>query len=171
MRILLIGIALLMSLNIYAQKNFEESKDKENGSIVYKGKLTYRDLEYGFDWFRTGYSEYKPDSAAQAYLQEHLKNYHLVIFMGTWCDDSKKIIPGLYKLFINIFYTGDKYEAYGVDRAKTTLKGEHKTYDLKFVPTIIVLDGNKEIGRIVENVNKSIESDLAAIIKAYKAGK
>lgn len=168
MKILFTAIIMMLSVNLFAQ-DFQTFVDKENGNTVYKGRLTYRDLEQGMEWFRDGYKAYKPDTTAMAYLKQHMKDYHMVVFLGTWCDDSKNMIPKMFKVFIDAYYTGDKYETYGVDRAKTSLKGEQKTYDIKFVPTIIVFDGNKEIGRIIENVNKSVEEDLVAIIKKNKA--
>lgn len=169
MRILLTGMIMMLSIGLFAQKKtYEVSKDAENGQTVYKGKLTYRDLEYDMPWFKPAFDEYEPDAADQEYLQQHMKDYKMVIFMGTWCDDSQIVIPQMFKVFINTFYTGNKYQLYGVDRAKTALKGEEKPYNIKLVPTIIVLDGDKEIGRIVEHVNKSVEADIASIIKAHK---
>lgn len=168
MRILFAGIIMMLSLNLFAQPAFEKSKDSENGSTVFKGKLTYRDLEQETEWFKPAFDAYKPDGNAMDYLKQHMRDYRMVVFLGTWCEDSKNMIPKLFRVFIDVFYTGDKYETYGVDRAKTSLKGEHNTYNIKFVPTVIVFDGNKEIGRIVENVNKSIEEDLVAIIKKSK---
>ena len=168
MRVLFTGIIVMLSLNLFAQQAFEISKDSENGSTVFKGKLTFRDLEQETEWFKPVFKEYKPDTAAMNYLKQHIRNYRMVVFLGTWCEDSQSMIPKIFRIFIDAYYTGDKYETYGVDRAKTSLKGEHKTYGIKFVPTVIVYDGNKEIGRIVENVHKSVEEDLVSIIKKSK---
>jgi hypothetical protein len=41
-------------------------------------------------------------------------------------------------------------------------------YKLDKVPTIIVFKGNKEVGRIVETVEKSVENDLVEIINGGK---
>jgi hypothetical protein len=41
-------------------------------------------------------------------------------------------------------------------------------YKLEKVPTIIVFKGNKEVGRIVETVDKSVENGLVKIINEGK---
>ncbi len=98
------------------------------------------------------------------YLRDHLKDYTIVIFMGTWCDDSHNIIPKLEKTLKEIDYPLSGVTMYGVDRAKTTKNGENKTYNISRVPTIILFKGGKEAGRITETVLKSVEADLAAIL-------
>jgi hypothetical protein len=54
---------------------------------------------------------------------------------------------------------------YAVDRDKTALNDEAKNYKITLVPTIIVLHGNREVGRITESVQASIEHDLLAILE------
>ncbi|MEN9964666.1 MAG: hypothetical protein RL582_1761, partial [Bacteroidota bacterium] len=46
-----------------------------------------------------------------------------------------------------------------------TLNLEHVFYNIKRVPTVIVMLQNREVGRIIENVNESIEADLLRIIE------
>jgi hypothetical protein len=56
---------------------------------------------------------------------------------------------------------------YGLDRSKQGRNNEETKYHVTSVPTVILFSGEEEIGRITELVEKSVEADLAAIIKEY----
>ena len=89
----------------------------------------------------------------------------MVVFLGTWCDDSHELIPKLEKVLQLIQYPQSSLTMFGVDRAKTTTTHDEKQYKITLVPTIIVFDKDREIGRITESVQKSIEADLEAMLK------
>jgi thiol-disulfide isomerase/thioredoxin len=167
MRIILFAIAMLINIQTWSQA-YEVSKDEKTGFTVYKGVLQASDLRNdNFKWFATGVDSYKPDAASISYLKDKLSKYKMVVFLGTWCDDSHIHIPRLFKVMQETNFPQAQLTMYGVDREKTTTNGEHKTYEIKHVPTIILLDGDKEMGRIVESTYKSMEADLAAIISKY----
>jgi hypothetical protein len=58
-----------------------------------------------------------------------------------------------------------KLTMYGVDRTKDALHGEKAKYGIEKVPTVILFDRDKEIGRITETVQQSIEADLAQLVR------
>ncbi len=162
---------LLVTAQAMAQKTtYETLIDEKNGNTVFKGKCTFTDLytEQSFDWMRTGSSAYAPDEKAIKTLNGKLNKYSILVFLGTWCGDSKDLVPELYKVLDLIHYPVANVTIYGVDRPKTTGTGVEKTYGITNVPTIIVLDGKKEIGRITESVDNSMEADLAAIVAKHK---
>jgi thiol-disulfide isomerase/thioredoxin len=165
MKRLLVIIAMMMSIKTFAQ-SYEVSKDAENGSVVLKGEITIADIqnESTFTWFVTN-GAYNPDPVTTDYLKENLKDYSLVVVMGTWCDDSQNLIPRLYTTLVQSFFPMSQLTIYGVDRTKDALHGEKAKFNIEKVPTIIVYKDGKEKGRIIELVAKSIEDDLAAIIK------
>lgn len=154
-----------MSLNTFAQ-SYEVSKDTENGSVVLKGEFTIADLqnEPSFTWLSTN-GAYTPDPVTTDYLKENLKDYSLVVVMGTWCEDSQYLVPKLYTTLVQSFFPMSQLTIYGVDRTKDGLHGEKAQFNIEKVPTIIVYKDGKEKGRIIELVAKSIEEDLAAIIR------
>lgn len=45
-------------------------------------------------------------------------------------------------------------------RYKTSPSGLEKEHGIRFVPTLIVLKGKRELGRITENPVSSVEDDL-----------
>lgn len=167
MRSLLLVLAMLACTSAFAQYGFEVSKDKENGDVVYRGSITFDNLkeQLSFHWMEDGVKEYKPDTVSIKFLQKNLPGYQLTIFLGTWCSDSKEMIPKLYKVLTEVHYPLSQCLMYGVDRDKTAPGDVQKLYNLTNVPTIIVYKKNHEVGRIVETVKKSIEKDLQAIIE------
>lgn len=170
MKKLLTAIALMMSTTLFAQaqgSDYDVSKDAENGAVVFKGQVTFADLEKepSFSWLKSGADTYKPDSNAVKYLKQHLRNYEMVVLMGTWCDDSQNLMPKFYKVLQLTGYPMAKYNMFGVDRAKTTKNIEHRLYKLDKVPTIIVYKNHNELGRIVETVKKNVETDLVQLIR------
>ena len=159
------ALLLMMSTHTQAQTTYVTAKD-DDGGLIFNGPITFADLnkEASFVWLKSGEKEYTPQEQATLYLTAYLKNYTMVVFMGTWCDDSHYLIPRLERVLQMIDYPASKLTMYGVTRAKTTKNGEEKKYNITLVPTIILYKNGKEMGRITETVKKTIEEDLAAII-------
>ena len=164
---LILSLTMLIQTSGFAQPAYTTSKDDETGAVVFKGPITMADLakERSFKWLASGEAAYKPDTNAIKYLKKALPNYGILVFMGTWCDDSQNLIPKLAKVLEASRFPMSRYVMYGVDRAKQTGGIENRLYEIKKVPTIIVLKGQTEIGRIVENVKRNIEVDLVQIIE------
>ena len=162
-----IAVLLLMSTNLMAQSPaYDISKDEKEGGLIFNGTITFNDLakEPSFTWFKPGVDEYKPDEAMVNYLRTYLGNYTMVVFMGTWCDDSHYLIPKLEKVIQLTNYPASQLTMYGVDREKNTKNGDSKKYNITLVPTIILYKDGTEIGRITETTKKNLETDLSYII-------
>ncbi len=157
----------IMSLSAAAQKTYSVSKDEQTGAQVFKGPITFEDLnaEPGFAWMKRGEAAYKPDPQLTAALAKRLAPYTIVTVMGTWCDDSQNLVPKLAKVLSAAQFPASRFLMYGVDRAKETGGIERKLYSIEKVPTIIVFRGNSEVGRITESVQKSVEADLLSIVQ------
>ncbi len=138
----------------------------DDGGLIYNGPITFADLnkESSFTWLKSDEKAYQPNEQTQLYLNAYLKNYKLVVFMGTWCDDSHYLIPKLEKVLVMAGYPMEHLTMFGVDRAKETTNSDQKKYNITLVPTIILFKNDAEVGRITESVNKSVEDDIAAII-------
>ena len=156
-----------MAQNI--KPTYDTLRDKENGALVYKGKITLNAIytEPVFDWMRKGVAAYQPNGTFIADVKRSTANYKMIVFMGTWCDDSQNMIPKLYKVLQLAEIPLENIEIYGVDRTKTTGLGIENTYHITLVPTVILFDNDKEIGRITESVQQSVEWDLANISLKY----
>lgn len=151
--------------------DYEVGKDPKNERVVFKGLFAYADMidEPTFSWLTTGMEEYTPNKEAVQFLKNNLNRYTLFISVGTWCGDSKDLLPKFLRVLQEAGFSHENILMAGLDRDKTTLTKEGKKavrkYKIKLLPTFVVLDGNgHEVGRIEESVNKSVEEDLVEII-------
>ena len=55
-------------------------------------------------WFSKNLEDYKPNSNITNAIAADLKSYEITVFMGTWCGDSKKEVPRLYKVLEAKFF-------------------------------------------------------------------
>ena len=74
----------------------------------------------------------------------------LLVFAGTWCHDSQNLLPKLYRLFDKSGYPENKVTLVVVDRKKASANDLPQKWKLESVPTFIVVQNGKEIGRVVE---------------------
>ncbi|RYD55576.1 MAG: thioredoxin [Sphingobacteriales bacterium] len=167
MKRLFFALLIMTSFSSFAQ-SYETIKDDKTGGHFYKGTISFDDLskEKAFDWYRSGVDGYKPDGEAIAYLSTHLADYDVTTIMGTWCDDSHMWVPKLNKVLATANYPMMRHAMYALDRDKKGKNGEEQQYKVTMVPTFIVSRNGKEVGRITEMPKKSIEADLAELIKA-----
>ena len=170
MRIIFLALAIFTVMHTQAQGTFDKAINDRN-ELVFTGQFTFTDLkqEESFKWMLDGIAAYQPNAEDISYLKNELNKYQLVVFMGTWCEDSHNLIPKLYKVLEAAGYPAQQLTLYGLDREKKGKGTAHEEYKVLYVPTIIVLTDGKEVGRITEMVRKSIEADLSAIIKDFAA--
>lgn len=120
------------------------------------------------DWFDAGYKTYTVDAATLQSVKDKLKNTEILVFMGTWCSDSQREVPHFYKILDNVGYNERKLKVVAVDnhpdRYKQSPQHEEKGWNIENVPTIILVQNGKELGRIVETPQQTLEKDLAAIL-------
>ena len=90
--------------------------------------------------------------------------------MGSWCEDSHRDVPQLYKILDEAKFDESKLKVISVDEDKLTPEGFEKDMDIQNVPTIILYKNNKELGRIVEYPIQTLEKDMLSILsgKEYK---
>ena len=107
---------------------------------------------------------YKPDPKIITQLNSVQDTILIDVFMGMWCHDSKREIPAFFKIMelienplISAKYTALEYKRKG---PKEIIKANN----IKRTPTFIIYKNGKEVGRIIEEVEVSIESDLYEII-------
>ena len=155
---------------------YETSKDEKTGHLVYKGLFTFHNMaaEPTFAWLDSGINAYKPDTLTLPYLRSTIRNYNILLFIGTWCEDSQNLLPKFYKLLSSLDINYENIVLIGMDRAKTTTTTVGadlaNRYKVSLLPTILFTESNgQEVGRITETVSKSIEWDLVDLFsKASK---
>jgi hypothetical protein len=170
MKQLILILLLLVNYTMQAQnKLFETRQDpKEEGSNMLVGQLTTNDViaDGTCAWLDKGITAYKPDSVVIKALSTIIKNYSFITFIGTWCEDTQHLFPQFYKTLQACNYPMEQLEMLGVDRNKQALNIEHLLLRIEKVPTIIISKGPREIGRIIETIDKkNIETQLLYMIQ------
>lgn len=162
-------IAIAICSSVFPQDQYEVSRDAKNGSKVLKGIIS-RDLllnDTSFKWWTENQKNYTLNANAISAMQKNRDTLQLLVFMGTWCDDSQFIIPKLYSLIDASGFPESRITLIGVDRSKKTLSHLAEALDITNVPTIIVLKGGKELGRVVEYGKSGLfDKDLGEIINS-----
>lgn len=130
------------------------------------GKFTKEDLQKApyQSWFKSEYDQFKPSAEAMEIIKTNIADYEIMVFMGTWCDDSKRDVPKLIKILDETGFDLAKLTMVGVDRNKTTPEKLEEGWDLDRVPSIIFSKNGKEINRFVEYPRETIEADIAKIV-------
>lgn len=161
--------------NISAQTapfhNFEISTDEKNGSKVLKGLLHRSDIESdtSFKWFKENMKFGSADANAVSAFQKNGSKFQMVVFGGTWCEDTQNLLPVFYRLVDKSGYPDSSITLIGVDRAKTTLYNLHNVFHIVDVPTFIVMKDGKEVGRVVEYGKEGqIDKELGEIVNTIQ---
>lgn len=118
---------------------------------------------YG-SWFGPGYEHFEVDSAQVARLRVGIEAVDILIFMGTWCSDSKREVPRIYRVFDALNIPEKRIKLVGMDRNKETPEGLENGLDIRLVPTIIFYADGVELGRIIESPTASLLEDMQAIL-------
>ncbi|RYY41128.1 MAG: thioredoxin [Chitinophagaceae bacterium] len=144
-------LSLFAGTAVFAQEP-EVSRDAENGSKVLKGFITVETLatDTAFAWYGSGIKSFTPNAEALAALRAHKDSVYVLAFGGTWCDDTKQVLPKMMATFQAAGIPADHITILGVDRQKKTLQNLSQTFGVTNVPTFILLRNGREVGRIVE---------------------
>lgn len=90
-------------------------------------------------------------------------HYTYKVYLGCWCEDSQHLVPS-FLAFVREFNIPEKNIRYiAMDPDKKSPAGMEVKDGVSFVPTFIVYDGDKEIGRIVETASPNLESVLLGL--------
>ncbi|WP_157939524.1 thioredoxin family protein [Gracilimonas amylolytica] len=115
--------------------------------------------------FRIYTERYEPDEEALQFLKRVEGDISLRVFFGSWCRESTKYLPGLVKT-LNVVNNNEIKATYmGVDAQKKFPDRFLKLFDIKYIPTVVVLKNGIEVGRIVEKPQQPIETELVQILK------
>ena len=148
------------------QKWYEVLPDAEEKKL-YRGLLTVADIkgDTSFTWYQENLKYYKPNAALVEAFRSKAGKFHLMVFAGTWCHDSQAILPKYITCAEAAGLPDSVFTIVGADRQKTTLGQLHKVFNVSLVPTIIVMQEGREVGRITEYGTSGLpDADLAALI-------
>ena len=163
-------LCLSIALQTNAQTINLVTKDR-NGNEMLLGCCTREALnrEPFAAWFNDNYFTYKVDTTITNQLKNFTDKKQFLIFLGTWCGDSKREVPRLLKV---LDYCGIKPEQIKIvlvsnidSLYKQSPNHEEKGLNILRVPTLIVYENNTEINRFIEYPVETVEKDLFKILK------
>ena len=167
----MINKILILFLGVFITTG-EVSDEKEkleniNSAEMLLGEFTQADLEkppYS-RWFTPGYENYNPKEEAVETIKENIGDYEILLFMGTWCGDSRYEVPKFFKLLDVVDFDKENLTSIAVNYAKKAPGDLDEKYNIHRVPTIIFMKDGEEIDRFVEYSIESLEEDVAKIVK------
>ena len=167
-KIVSLAIVLFSAGIVFAQT--EVSQDG-SGNKVIKGFITKQELaaDSAFKWFAQNQQGYIPDQGALQAFKTNKDSINIVAFGGTWCGDTKYILPKFFALTDAAGFSQDRVTLLGVDHSKKTIQHLAEAFGVTNVPTFIVMKNGKEIGRVVEyGKYRMFDKELGEIIAGKK---
>ena len=162
--------ALLFAGTIMAQMQYQVLVERPNEKSL-KGIISKEVLlsDSTFTWFAANQKIYTPQASAVEALRANKDSVELLVFMGTWCEDSHFVIPRFFALLDAAGFPGDRVTLIGTDRNKKTLSHLCEAMNVTNVPTIIVMRKGREMGRVVEYGSSGMfDKDLGTILSASR---
>jgi thiol-disulfide isomerase/thioredoxin len=129
------------------------------------GKTTQGALFRDYPVFMNNYRSYTPRKDAVDKLAALRDPHDILVFFGTWCQDSVSEIPKILRILDAADNRNLKPVLYGVGRDNKEGIGMSERFGIQRVPTTIVLRDGVELGRIVEYPQTSNEEDLLRILQ------
>ncbi len=169
LQLLFMCFAFFFTSNIIAQE-MNKTITRANGKIDLIGLSDREGLKHEAfeEWFTYNYSNYEPNASLLKKIKGKAKGVSIDIFMGTWCGDSKREVPRFYKMLDEIGFSEKNIRLINLDKTQDAYKQspnhEERGKLIHRVPTFIVYQKGKEIGRIVEFPVNSLEMDFAQIL-------
>lgn len=115
-------------------------------------------------WFDSTYQEYIPQMKTLELIKPLMENVQITVFLATWCSDTRRDIPALHRILVDLGYDNKTVEMIALDRSMTSPGHEEEGYNIEFVPTTIFFKEGVEIGRIIEFPSLTLEEDILAIV-------
>ncbi len=164
-------VLFLFSIQIAVSQNLNTIiKDPDLNKDVMVGKCDRNGLkqgEYGL-YFKSQYEVYEPSEKYIEKMKVKINLVDITVVFGTWCSDSRIQVPRFFKVLDKAGYNEKRMTVIGVSRKKIAFVTNIEHLDIVLVPTFIISQNGKELGRIIETPKKSLEKDLAKIINKAK---
>jgi thiol-disulfide isomerase/thioredoxin len=168
MKKLVLILSLFALSTSFAQEKGKMGFDEKMKRNMYLGigdKSVFKDTSFS-TWYGAEYDMYDLDKKElEKITPDKLKDVKITIVLGTWCGDSKREVPRFIKILEAVKFDEKNLSLIFVDRDKKNPLSDIEALKIKFVPTIIIYKGDKELGSIVEAPKDTLERDLSEILK------
>ena len=120
------------------------------------------------EW-RTNREAYDPAEADLRVIASTPLAARLDVYFGSWCSDSRREVPRLLRILDRTSPAHLKVRFYGLDRTKKEPARLVRRGAIERVPTFILRVDGREVGRIVETPQATLEHDLALLLQKAAA--
>ena len=136
------------------------------------GEFSRVQLEYSIhnSWFVENYNAHPLNKSLVSQIDSLFDDIEVTIYMGTWCEDSQREVPGFFKIIDALEANDQVQPIVGLNEDKVSHDGSAEQAGVTNVPTFIFSKDGEEINRIVEFPIISLEQDILDILqdKGYK---
>jgi len=158
-------LVLFLLYNACSPKIVHTATTDSNGYLVGMAqKVDFEKAPFN-QWFNKEYNDYKLNNEVVQQIKPLWKGIKIKAVMGTWCGDSRREVPQLYKILDSSAFNYKNIEMITVDRAKKSPGKEQEGLGITNVPTFIFYKNGKEINRYVEYARETLEKDILKILK------
>lgn len=165
-----LGALALLSSSCASAAGREGAEPAEKESPVLVGTTNREAVEaFSPDWVEAEVTS-QPEAAGVQALGAVEPGAEVEIFLGTWCGDSRREIPRLWKALDQLGSTPFGLHYVAVDRGKKEPSGPIAEGGVLYLPTLIVKRNGHEVGRIVETAPHGVEADLADLLSGKASG-
>ena len=121
-------------------------------------------------WFVENYNAHPLNKALVSQIDSLFDDIEVTIYMGTWCEDSQREVPGFFKIIDALGANDQVQPIVGLNEDKVSHDGSAEQAGVTNVPTFVFSKDGEEINRIVEFPIISLEQDILDILqyKGYK---
>jgi thiol-disulfide isomerase/thioredoxin len=159
-------ISIFFKLSVFGQEKNKMIIDEKFEKEILIGYCDREGLM--LDEFKEEFSHEYHEYCAQRKIINKIRkldqDYVIVMVLATWCHDSKEQVPRFYRILDEAGIPADVITGICVDGEKLGGDIPIDNYKLEYVPTFIFYRNGKEIGRIIETPEVSLEEDMLKII-------
>ena len=160
---------LLLTSTVFSQDINKVEYSERVGNMILIGECN-RDA-FGMqpfqEWYDFEYEEYTPEQSVIEKLEKQINDVlRIKIVLGSWCSDSQREVPRFFRIMDEAGIMDEKVELISVNRDKMVPGMDISALKIERVPTFVVYDGIKELGRIIETPAETLEKDLLMILSA-----
>ena len=167
MKSIIIIFIQLVFVNCIISQSYTDKRGNEQlwGSVLIN---QLQDGSYA-EWYSKNYENFETSLSKKD--GELLKDVEVKVFIGTWCGDTKYLLPKFIKSWEAMGLENSKLELIALhnseDQYKQGPSNETKGLNIHRVPTFIFEKNGEEIGRIVERTVFDLDTDILAIAKGF----
>lgn len=173
MKSIILTISFLFILPSVSSQQFNQEIKIENEQPYLVGRINIEGLTSNSyqSWYESNHRNYEVDLETIRSVKKELAQHKILLFMGTWCGDSKREVPRFIKILEAADFPMGNLKIVAVDRRKDMYKksptGEEWGLSVKRVPTFIFYKDGKETNRIIESPIVTLEADIKKIVSQH----